>query len=173
MERKKSYGLLIAGAILLITGICLAVFTYNTSYQDSTATGTALKEIKSQIAALEEGTSTGDLDALKAQQSLLSAEKLKQERPYSYSLALVFLSALLTLKGIYNALHGVHRAAKPDVVRLAMAGLMAALCYIGFAFIKIDLPVGSAAFHFGNVFCVLAALLLGGYWGGQIGRAHV
>lgn len=169
MERKKSYGLLIAGAILLIAGICLAVFTYNTSYQDSTATGTALKEIKSQIAALEEGTSTGDLDALKAQQSLLSAEKLKQERPYSYSLALVFLSALLTLKGIYNALHGVHKAAKPDVVRLAMAGLMAALCYIGFAFIKIDLPVGSAAFHFGNVFCVLAALLLGGYWGGLAG----
>jgi len=25
------------------------------------------------------------------------------------------------------------------------------------------------AFHFGNVFCVLAALLLGGYWGGMAG----
>ena len=37
--------------------------------------------------------------------------------------------------------------------------------------IKIDIPVGpeKTAFHFGNVFCVLAALLLGGYWGGLAG----
>ena len=48
---------------------------------------------------------------------------------------------------------------------------MAALCYIGFAFFKIDIPVGteSTAFHLGNVFCVLAALLLGGFWGGLAG----
>ena len=48
---------------------------------------------------------------------------------------------------------------------------MAALCYIGFAFLKIDIPVGpeKTAFHFGNVFCVLAALLLGGFWGGLAG----
>ncbi|MCM1570239.1 MAG: ECF transporter S component [Roseburia sp.] len=52
-----------------------------------------------------------------------------------------------------------------------MAGLMAALCYIGFTFFKIDIPVGTekTAFHFGNVFCVLAALLIGGYWGGLAG----
>ena len=55
--------------------------------------------------------------------------------------------------------------------RLAMTGLMAALCYIGFAFFKIDIPVGTekTAFHFGNVFCVLGALLLGGPWGGLAG----
>ena len=60
---------------------------------------------------------------------------------------------------------------KPDVKRLAQAGLLAALCYIGFAFFKIDIPVGTekTAFHFGNVFCVLAALLLGGLWGGLAG----
>jgi uncharacterized membrane protein len=48
---------------------------------------------------------------------------------------------------------------------------MAALCYIGFAFFRIDIPVGSekTAFHLGNVFCVLAALLLGGFWGGMSG----
>ena len=48
---------------------------------------------------------------------------------------------------------------------------MAALCYIGFAFFKIDIPVGTekTAFHLGNVFCVLAALLLGGYLGGLAG----
>lgn len=55
--------------------------------------------------------------------------------------------------------------------RLAMTGLMSALCYIGFALFKIDIPVGAdkTAFHFGNVFCVLGALLLGGPWGGLAG----
>ena len=55
--------------------------------------------------------------------------------------------------------------------KIVMAALMAALCYIGFAFFRIDIPVGSekTAFHLGNVFCVLAALLLGGFWGGMSG----
>ena len=55
--------------------------------------------------------------------------------------------------------------------RIVLAALMAALCYIGFAFFRIDIPVGSekTAFHLGNVFCVLAALLLGGFWGGMSG----
>ena len=37
--------------------------------------------------------------------------------------------------------------------------------------IKIDIPVGTerTMFHFGNVFCVLAALLIGGAWGGLAG----
>ena len=54
---------------------------------------------------------------------------------------------------------------------LAQAALWAALCYVGATFIKIDIPVGteSTMFHFGNVFCVLAALLLGGVWGGLSG----
>lgn len=140
MEKKKSYGLLITGAILLIVGIIWAVFAYNTSYQES-------KD------AVEE------------------ALKLDLQRPYSYALSLVFLAIPLTVKGIYNALRGTYRANKPDVRRLAMAGLMAALCYIGFAFFKIDIPVGpeKASFHFGNVFCVLGALLMGGYWGGLAG----
>lgn len=171
MEKKKSYGLLIIGAILLIAGIILAVITFNNSYQESVTVGNTLKEVKAQISAINDGTATGDLDALKAQQTELSAEKLGLERPYSYSLALVFLSVLLTAKGIYNAVHGVYKSTKTDIRRLAMAGLLAALCYIGFAFFKIDIPVGTekTAFHFGNVFCVLAALLLGGYWGGLAG----
>lgn len=171
MEKKKSYGLLIAGALLLIAGIILAVYTHNTSYQESRAVGSTLTEIKAQISEVEAGTAAGDLDALKAQQAQLSSEKLSLERPYSYSLALVFLSVLLTLKGIYNAVHGVYISTKTDVKRLAMAGLLAALCYIGFAFFKIDITVGTekTAFHLGNVFCVLAALLLGGYWGGLAG----
>lgn len=93
------------------------------------------------------------------------------ERPYAYSLTFLFVSVILTARGIYTAFVGVPTAHKPSVKSLAQAGLLAALCYIGFAFFKIDIPVGTekTAFHFGNVFCVLAALLLGGYWGGLAG----
>lgn len=55
--------------------------------------------------------------------------------------------------------------------KLCMAALFAALCYIGFTYCKIDISVGAekTAFHFGNVFCVLSALFLGGFWGGMSG----
>ncbi len=171
MEKKKSYGVLIAGVILLILGIVLAVITHNNSYQQSVAYGDQLSEVKASIEAISGGTATGDLDALNAQKSELSDLKLAAERPYSYSLVLVFFAILLTAKGLYNAIAGVVPAQKADVKKLAQAGLLAALCYIGFAFFKIDIPVGpeKTAFHLGNVFCVLAALLLGGYWGGLAG----
>ena len=188
MEKKKSYGVLIAGAILLILGIVLAVITHNNSYQESVAYGNQLSDVKAQLEEVEAsieavtgGTADGDLDALNAQKdelaaskSTLSDQKLSAERPYSYSLVLVFFAILLTAKGLYNAIAGVPSAEKKvDVTRLAQAGLLAALCYIGFAFLKFDIPVPGSlektAVHFGNVFCVLAALLLGGYWGGLAG----
>lgn len=173
MEKKKSYGVLIAGAILLILGIVLAVITHNNSYQESVAYSDQISEVKASIEAIEGGTATGDLDALNAQKSELTNLKLAAERPYSYSLVLLFFAILLTIKGLYNAIVGIVPAAKADVRKLAQAGLLAALCYIGFAFIKVDMPVPGSlektAFHFGNVFCVLAALLLGGYWGGLAG----
>ena len=55
--------------------------------------------------------------------------------------------------------------------KLCMAALFAALCYIGFTYCKIDISLGTekTAFHLGNVFCVLAALFLGGFWGGMAG----
>ena len=55
--------------------------------------------------------------------------------------------------------------------KIVFAALMAALCYIGFSYFRIDIPVGTekTAFHLGNVFCVLAALLIGGFWGGMSG----
>ncbi|MBS1422060.1 MAG: ECF transporter S component [Lachnospira sp.] len=58
-----------------------------------------------------------------------------------------------------------------DTKVLAQAALCAALFYVGATFIKIDVPVGTekTMFHFGNVFCVLAALLIGGAWGGLAG----
>ena len=58
-----------------------------------------------------------------------------------------------------------------DPRRLTMAAMFAALCYVGFAYLRIDIPVGGekTAFHLGNVFCVLGALFLGGLWGGMAG----
>ena len=60
---------------------------------------------------------------------------------------------------------------RQSVRKLCMAALFAALCYIGFTYCKIDIPVGAekTAFHLGNVFCVLAALFIGGFWGGMSG----
>ncbi len=57
------------------------------------------------------------------------------------------------------------------VQKLTQAALCAALCYIGFTFFKIDIPVGTekSAIHFGNIFCVLAALLTNGLYGGLAG----
>ncbi len=56
-------------------------------------------------------------------------------------------------------------------IRLAQTALLAALCYIGFQFFRFDIPIGTekTAIHFGNTFCVLAALLLGGLNGGLAG----
>lgn len=141
MERKKSYSLIIISAVLLIVGIIFSFYQYNNSY----------------ILSIE---------------ATDSAEKLALQKPYAYGLTLVFFSILLMAKGIYNALRGtLTLSAREKLQRLAQAGLLAALCYIGFTFFKFDIPIGpeKTAFHLGNVFCVLAALLLGGYWGGLAG----
>lgn len=168
--RKKSYILLIIGAVLLAGAIAFAVYAHGSSYAASLETGSELSEVKTMIKSVEAGEAAGDLEALKARQTQLKDLKLSQERPYSYSLTVLFFSLLLMAKGLYNALVGTVKT-RENIKRLAMAGLMAALCYIGFAVFKIDIPVGpgKTAFHFGNVFCVLAALLLGGFWGGLAG----
>jgi len=60
---------------------------------------------------------------------------------------------------------------KNTTLKLTMMALMAALCYVAFTFFKISipLPTGNTAFHLGNTFCVLAALLMGGVIGGVSG----
>ena len=58
------------------------------------------------------------------------------------------------------------------ILKLALTALFAALCYVIFTFlqIKIPMPGGDAtSLHLGNAFCVLAALLLGGWYGGLAG----
>ncbi|MCM1375428.1 MAG: ECF transporter S component [Muribaculum sp.] len=168
--RKKSYTLLIIGAVLLAASLIFTIYAHGHSYADSIVTGTELSDVKGLLKEIEAGEATGDVEALKIRQAELSDLKLSQERPYSYGLTMLFLSLLLAAKGLYNAVIGTERS-QENIKRLALAGLMAALCYIGFAVFKIDIPVGpgKTAFHFGNVFCVLAALLLGGFWGGLAG----
>ncbi len=56
-----------------------------------------------------------------------------------------------------------------DVRNLAMAAIFAALCYVGCTYFKIPIPGSTSFFHFGNTFCVLGALFLGGFWGGMAG----
>lgn len=61
---------------------------------------------------------------------------------------------------------------KQTIIKLAQTALMAALCFVAFTFlqIKIPMPGGDAtSLHIGNAFCVLAALLLGGAYGGLAG----
>ena len=58
------------------------------------------------------------------------------------------------------------------IVKLAETAIFAALCYVSFTFlqIKIPMPGGDAtSLHVGNAFCVLAALILGGGYGGLAG----
>ena len=58
------------------------------------------------------------------------------------------------------------------VMKIAKTALFAALCYVIFTYlqIKIPMPGGDAtSIHLGNAFCVLAALLLGGWYGGLAG----
>ena len=62
------------------------------------------------------------------------------------------------------------------VYRIVLTALMAALCYVAFTFLKIPIPTFGGdyvALHIGNAFCVLAALLLGGVYGGLAGSLGV
>ena len=56
--------------------------------------------------------------------------------------------------------------------KLMQTALLAALCYVSFTFLQIKIPVpggDATSLHIGNAFCVLAALLLGGLYGGLAG----
>lgn len=56
--------------------------------------------------------------------------------------------------------------------KLIQTALMAALCYVSFTFLQIKIPVpggDATSIHIGNAFCVLAALFLGGTYGGLAG----
>ena len=53
--------------------------------------------------------------------------------------------------------------------KLIQTALLAALCFVSFTYLQIKIPVpggDATSLHIGNTFCVLAALLLGGWYGG-------
>lgn len=90
----------------------------------------------------------------------------------SGSKVLFVLSLIGCILGVLCAVAAVLPKAKPTNVKtLSLAAMFAALCYVGFAFFQIKIPVGdsSTSFHLGNVFCVLASLCIGGLWGGLAG----
>lgn len=61
---------------------------------------------------------------------------------------------------------------RENLLKWTQTALLAALCFVSFTFlqIKIPMPGGDAtSLHIGNAFCVLAALLLGGGYGGLAG----
>ena len=56
--------------------------------------------------------------------------------------------------------------------KLTQTALMAALCFVSFTYLQIKIPVpggDATSLHIGNAFCVLASLLLGGWYGGLAG----
>ncbi len=54
------------------------------------------------------------------------------------------------------------------LLKLTYSGLMAALCYVGYAVFP-AINAGGTKIHLGNAFVVLGALLLGGVYGGLAG----
>ena len=95
---------------------------------------------------------------------------VKGNKAYAFSLLAAIIGAVVLISGICS-MFSTKEKKSIDAKVIAQAALCAALCYIGATFIKIDIPVGTerTMFHFGNVFCVLAALLIGGAWGGLAG----
>jgi uncharacterized membrane protein len=49
---------------------------------------------------------------------------------------------------------------------IAFSGIIAAVSFVVFTFLKIPMPGGTGALHLGNAVVVLGALILGGFWGG-------
>lgn len=59
-----------------------------------------------------------------------------------------------------------------NLAKLTQSAILAALCFVTFTYLQIKIPVpggDATSIHFGNVFLVLAALLLGGVYGGLAG----
>lgn len=58
------------------------------------------------------------------------------------------------------------------MMKLAQTAVFAALSYVSFTYLQIKIPIpggDATSIHIGNAFCVLAALILGGSYGGLAG----
>jgi uncharacterized membrane protein len=85
--------------------------------------------------------------------------------PFALGLIGILAGVLVIVSGLLPKRKAV------NIRTMTMTAMFAALCYVGFAFFQIKIPVGdsSTSFHLGNVFCVLAALCIGPLWGGLAG----
>lgn len=122
------------------------------------------KLIQSVIALILTAAGLGMTLAFRAS-AIVEGAQAADKVPFTLGLILVAI-------GILTLVAGLLPPKKPVNVRtLSLAAMFAALCYVGFAFFQIKIPVGddSTSFHLGNVFCVLAALCIGGLWGGLAG----
>ena len=75
-------------------------------------------------------------------------------------------------KGKGKAVTNMNNKETSTIMKLAETAILAALCYVSFTFLQIKIPVpggDATSLHIGNAFCVLAALLLGGVYGGMAG----
>lgn len=90
---------------------------------------------------------------------------LADKVPFTLGLILILVGLVVLIAGL------LPQKRITNIRTLTMAAMFAALCYVGFAFFQIKIPVGdsSTSFHLGNVFCVLAALCIGPLWGGLAG----
>lgn len=96
--------------------------------------------------------------------AIASDAQAAQKIPFALGLIGILIGLMVIISGITPG--------KPVGIRtLTMSAMFAALCYVGFAFFQIKIPVGDSAtsFHLGNVFCALAALCIGPVWGGLAG----
>jgi len=114
--------------------------------------------------------------ALLELEGILKGNNALIDQLFIYGMIIFLIGAMALFVSFYkkyqkkqNPIETQHQKVK--LLKLSQAALLTALCYIGFQYFRIDIPVGTekTAIHFGNAFCVLAALLLGGLWGGLAG----
>ena len=114
--------------------------------------------------------------ALLESEGILNGNNALIDQLFIYGMIIFLIGVLALCVSFYkkyqkkqNPIEIQHQKVK--LLKLSQAALLTALCYIGFQYFRIDIPVGTekTAIHFGNAFCVLAALLLGGLWGGLAG----
>ena len=178
---KKKLILCIIGAVVLAAALILTFVVRPAALEadrELKAANTAKKECSANLEELKKAEAPQeDLD--KAQAALTAAEQDAADKkaaliPVGLPFALGLIGVIVGIVMVITALIPARPAGETafgNVRSLAMTALFAALCFVGFEYFRIDIPLGagSTAFHLGNVFCVLAALLLGGLRGGMAG----
>mgnify|MGYP000103785845 CR=1 FL=1 len=157
MKKNIKLVRIIIAAVIFIAGLVLGINGYSKRMSDSYA------DAKSVIKAYKENADSVSAGALKTAEATINSTDML----YAIGLVLVVIGIVILIA----ALTAPKNTKNVPIIVLAEAALLAALCYVGAGYLKIDIPVGTekTMFHLGNVFCVLAALLLGGMWGGLAG----